>query len=108
MLLIKPFGIGLRVSEAASLQLINPVTLTEFKQWLKDNNAYVFTMNGFPYGDFHHTVVKENVHRPDWTTTKRKEYTIRLFKILQALLPQGYGGWNFHFTTNLQTLVYNR
>lgn len=86
------FGIGLRVSEAASLQLINPIALTEFKQWLKGNNAYVFTMNGFPYGDFHHTVVKENVHRPDWTTTARKDYTIRLFKILQSLLPPGMDG----------------
>jgi hypothetical protein len=88
----QPFGIGLRVSEAASLQLINPVALTEFKQWLKDNNAYVFTMNGFPYGDFHHTVVKENVHCPDWTTITRKAYTIRLFKILQALLPPNMDG----------------
>ncbi len=85
-------GIGLRVSEAASLQLIHPLALTEFKQWLKANNAYVFTINGFPYGDFHHTVVKENVHRPDWTTTARKDYTIRLFKILEALLPPDMDG----------------
>jgi len=88
----QPFGIGLRVSEAASLQLVNPVILTEFKQWLQDNNAYVFTMNGFPYGDFHHTVVKENVHRPDWTTAARQDYTIRLFKILQSLLPLDMDG----------------
>ena len=88
----QPFGIGLRISEAASLQLINPVALSEFKQSLADNDAYVFTINGFPYGDFHHTVVKENVHRPDWTTTARKDYTIRLFKILQSLLPPGMDG----------------
>jgi hypothetical protein len=88
----QPFGIGLRLSDAASLQLIQPVALKEFKKWLEDNNAYVFTMNGFPYGDFHHTVVKDHVHQPDWTTTARKDYTFRLFKILQSLLPAEMDG----------------
>ncbi|WEK18919.1 MAG: metabolite traffic protein EboE [Candidatus Pedobacter colombiensis] len=52
----------------------------------------IFTMNGFPYGDFHHTIVKEQVHTPDWTTDERRDYTIRLFHILKALLPEGMDG----------------
>lgn len=88
----QPMGLGLRLSYEASTQLNNPHYLTEFKQWLLQNDAYVFTMNGFPYGDFHRTVVKENVHTPDWTTPERKDYTITLFHILKSLLPAGMDG----------------
>ncbi|MET3113377.1 hypothetical protein AAKU52_001100 [Pedobacter sp. CG_S7] len=89
---VQSFGIGLRLSHAASLELLDAATLTKFKQWLQENDAYVFTINGFPYGDFHHTVVKADVHTPDWTTTDRRDYTIRLFKILESLLPEGMDG----------------
>ena len=85
-------GIGLRLSHVASLELIKEENLSVFKDWLKDQNAYVFTMNGFPYGSFHHTVVKDHVHSPDWTTNERVEYTKRLFNILKELLPAGMDG----------------
>lgn len=87
-----PLGLGLRLSNESSLELIKEGALAEFKQWLKENDAYVFTMNGFPYGEFHRTVVKEDVHTPDWTTDARREYTIRLFNILQSILPEGMNG----------------
>ena len=85
-------GLGLRLSNEASLSLMLDAPLAEFKAWLSTNNAYVFTMNGFPYGEFHNTVVKENVHSPDWTTDDRRDYTIRLFHILEKLLPEGMDG----------------
>lgn len=88
----QPLGLGLRLSNAASIQLSTPHYLLELKQWLQQNEAYVFTMNGFPYGDFHHAIVKENVHSPDWTTQERKDYTIRLFHILKSLVPEGMDG----------------
>jgi hypothetical protein len=66
--------------------------MQQFKEWLYENNAYVFTMNGFPYGGFHDTVVKDQVHAPDWTTSDRLAYTLRLFHILTALLPEGLEG----------------
>jgi uncharacterized protein YgfB (UPF0149 family) len=66
--------------------------LQQFLRWLQEQQCYVFTMNGFPYGGFHHTVVKDNVHTPDWTTEQRVEYTIRLANILAALLPEGMVG----------------
>jgi len=88
----QPLGLGLRLSNISSLELAKDDALTEFKQWLKENEAYVFTMNGFPYGEFHRTVVKEDVHTPDWTTNARRDYTIRLFRILQSLLPEGMDG----------------
>lgn len=86
-------GVGLRLSNLASLGLLEEEdNVAEFSQWLSDNHAYVFTMNGFPYGGFHDTIVKDQVHAPDWTTTDRLEYTLRLFDILSKLLPNGSQG----------------
>ncbi|MCW3080449.1 metabolite traffic protein EboE [Segetibacter sp.] len=87
-----PMGIGLRLSNIASLQLYSKDELQNFKDWLHQNNAYVFTMNGFPYGGFHHTIVKDHVHAPDWTTIDRLNYTKRLFNILAELLPENLDG----------------
>ena len=88
----QPMGIGLRLSNSASTDLLDPDSIQIFKDWLNEHEAYVFTMNGFPYGDFHHAIVKDQVHAPDWTSQERLEYTIRLFKILAELLPQGMEG----------------
>ncbi|WP_285010583.1 metabolite traffic protein EboE [Pedobacter faecalis] len=85
-------GLGLRLSNEASLTLTEPGQLEIFKDWLAENNAYVYTMNGFPYGEFHRRVVKDDVHAPDWTTHERREYTLRLFRILESLLPEGMDG----------------
>jgi hypothetical protein len=82
-----PFGLGLRLSNLASEELEVPENLIAFQHWLADNDCYVFTMNGFPFGGFHDTVVKDQVHAPDWTTEARVEYTKRLFRILSVLLP---------------------
>ncbi|GAB4009754.1 metabolite traffic protein EboE [Spirosoma migulaei] len=82
-----PFGIGLRLSNIASEELELPENLVAFQHWLANNDCYVFTMNGFPFGGFHHTVVKDQVHTPDWTTEARVDYTKRLFRILSVLLP---------------------
>lgn len=88
----QPFGIGLRLSNTASLELAKETELHAFQEWLQQENCYVFTMNGFPYGSFHHTTVKDQVHTPDWTTQERVAYTIRLFRMLAALLPDGMEG----------------
>ena len=86
------FGIGLRLSQEASLVLERPERMQEFQEWLKKSNAYVFTLNCFPYGGFHRTKVKEQVHAPDWTTEERRDYTIRCFRILAQLLPEDMEG----------------
>ena len=86
------FGIGLRLSHEAALVLERPDRLQEFQDWLKKSNAYIYTLNCFPYGGFHRTKVKEQVHAPDWTTEARRDYTIRCFRILAQLLPEGMEG----------------
>jgi hypothetical protein len=80
-------GIGLRLANQASIDLSEKSNLDTFKNWLEANDCYVFTMNGFPYGGFHNVVVKDQVHAPDWTTTERTDYTIRMFDLLAQLLP---------------------
>lgn len=88
----RPIGLGLRLSDLASKELLQDSQLDAFQRWLAAQDAYVFTMNGFPFGDFHDEVVKENVHAPDWTTLERRDYTNRLFDILARLLPEGMEG----------------
>jgi hypothetical protein len=87
-----PFGIGLRLSDKASKEIIKENQLPEFKEWLSAQDCYVFTFNGFPYGGFHGQVVKDKVHQPDWATEERLDYTLRLFHILTDLLPEGMDG----------------
>jgi hypothetical protein len=88
----RPMGIGLRLSNVASMELEKKEPLQSFQKWLEENDGYVFTLNGFPYGGFHNTRVKDQVHAPDWTTAERVEYTKRLFNILAELLPGNLDG----------------
>lgn len=88
----RPYGIGLRLSHQAALELSAPGKIDEFKAWLEAYGCYVFTINGFPYGSFHGTRVKEHVFKPDWSTAERLEYTNLLFDILAQLLPPGVSG----------------
>jgi hypothetical protein len=87
-----PYAIGLRLSDQASRELSDSRELLSFQKWLERENCYVFTINGFPYGQFHGTRVKEQVYAPDWTTTERLAYTCRLFDLLSKLLPPGIEG----------------
>jgi len=88
----KPYAIGLRLSDQASLELSDKAALLAFRRWLDQNDCYVFTINGFPYGRFHGARIKEQVYAPDWTTHERVAYTNRLFDLLAQLLPNGVEG----------------
>ena len=83
----RPFGVGLRLSAAAAATLTVPTELEAFRALLEESGLYVFTINGFPYGTFHGTPVKEGVYRPDWLEDARLDYTDNLAHILAALLP---------------------
>lgn len=88
----EPFGLGLRLGHLAATTLMDPKRLRAFKSFLKKHNLYVFTLNGFPYGDFHHKRIKEKVYAPDWTKRSRLEYTLVLAEILAQLLPENTSG----------------
>ncbi|MCH8617573.1 metabolite traffic protein EboE [Undibacterium sp. TS12] len=86
------FGIGLRLSGQAALSLSEPATLQAFQAQLQRLNAYVFTINAFPYGPFHAVGVKEQVYQPDWRHEARLAYTAQCARILTQLLPDGVEG----------------
>ena len=88
----KPFGIGLRLADVAARELLADNNLIELRSWLRDRNLYVFTLNGFPFGEFHHQVVKDRVYAPDWSRLERLNYTLRLIRILAELLPDEIDG----------------
>ena len=87
-----PYAIGLRLGADAARELADTATLTGFRRWLEAENCYVFTINGFPYGRFHGTRVKEQVYAPDWTTPERLAYTNLLFDLLGEIVPAGVEG----------------
>lgn len=84
-----PFAIGLRLSAVAARELLEGDRLDTFRKWLEETRTYVFTINGFPYGSFHGTRVKERVFQPDWTERARLDYTKNLFRILAAIARPG-------------------
>ena len=88
----KLFAIGLRLSNQAARELNDRPKLLEFQRWLDENRCYVFTINGFPFGQVHGRRVKEQVYVPDWTTQARLDYTNLLFDLLAQLLPPDVEG----------------
>jgi sugar phosphate isomerase/epimerase len=88
----RPFGVGLRLSAQAAVALCAPAALDEFRSFLRDGQLYVFTINGFPYGEFGNGRIKERVYLPDWRDEARLAYTDRLARLLTALLPEGTAG----------------
>lgn len=85
-------GIGLWLSATAAQELDDAARLMEFRDWLAANGLLPFTLNGFPYGDFHQAVVKHEVYQPTWAETSRLDFTVRLAEILNVLLPEGVDG----------------
>jgi hypothetical protein len=83
------YAIGLRLGHRAAAELGERDTLLAFQRWLARHDCYVFTINGFPYGSFHGTRVKEQVYAPDWSTPERVAYTLQLFELLVQLAPPG-------------------
>src|SRR5690606_22063594 len=57
------------------------------RDWLAERGLRVVTMNAFPFGDFHGRQVKHRVYLPDWSTTERRDYTLRLATLLAHLEP---------------------
>jgi hypothetical protein len=84
-------GVGLWLAADAARQLLTE-GLAEARAWLNDVGLLPFTLNGFPYGDFHQPVVKHRVYHPTWWESSRRDYTFDLIRIQHALLPPGMEG----------------
>lgn len=87
----RPMGVGLWLSASAARQIVAENRTEELRDWLGERGLAVFTLNGFPYGDFHRDVVKHDVYEPDWSDPRRRDYTLDLIRILAAILPDTRG-----------------
>lgn len=85
------FPIGLRLSGRAALELDDAAS-DAFQQWCRREDCAVASVNGFPYGVFHGTPVKEDVYLPDWRQLERTAYTRRIADLLASWLPEGGKG----------------
>jgi hypothetical protein len=82
----RPMGVGLWLSAEAANDLLQHQLIETFAEWLNDVGLVPFTLNGFPYGDFHADVVKHGSIRPDWTDIPPRRYTESLIEIQDRLL----------------------
>jgi sugar phosphate isomerase/epimerase len=87
-----PMGIGLWLSAQAADKLRHGGSVAEFAAWLRDVGLVPFTLNGFPYGDFHRPAVKHAVYEPKWRHPARAKFTLDLIALQDALLPTGLEG----------------
>jgi sugar phosphate isomerase/epimerase len=91
---ISPDGfmpIGLRLSGRAAREM-SLDDAEDFHRWCREGGFYVATVNGFPYGVFHHVPVKQAVYLPDWRFAERLAYTRKLADLLAIWLPDGMTG----------------
>lgn len=98
-----PMPVGLWLSESAIEGLgddsPSKVDATqEFGDWLASRGLEPFTFNGFPQGNFHQEVVKQDVYLPTWAEASRLEYTKKLAVVQSMLLER------FDTSSDVQTI----
>lgn len=79
-------GVGLWLSADLARELIHENRVQWLARWLRERGLEVFTLNGFPFGDFHQSRVKHAVYQPDWSDPRRLRYTMDLIAVLAGLL----------------------
>src|SRR5690606_9342455 len=87
-----PMGVGLWLSNSSARQMLDDGRVDEFREFLAQWKLVPYTLNGFPYGDFHQDVVRHQVYLPTCSHRAGTEYTLRLVHILRQLLPAGEEG----------------
>ena len=86
-------AVGLWLSSSVVRELTgNADQMEQLAQVLWQHDLCCYTLNTFPYGDFHSERVKEQVYLPDWASSKRINYTEQCAAILGQLLPEGGEG----------------
>lgn len=88
-----PLAAGLWLAEPVIREILStPEGHLRFAEEIHNRELTCYTMNAFPFGNFHSERVKENVYLPDWTAPERLEYTKGCARVLAALLPEGTEG----------------
>lgn len=79
---------GLWLAQPVVDELIHrPAALEQLAMTLHEGELACYTLNAFPYGNFHDVRVKEQVYLPDWTSQSRLDYTRNCARVLARLLP---------------------
>jgi len=87
------FGLGLRIARQAAAELTaRPELRAQALAFFHEHQLYPFSINGFPYGQFHAGPVKESVYAPDWRSPARLHYSLELADLLASWLPIGMDG----------------
>lgn len=87
------FGAGLRIANRAAEELTaNPELRAQALEFFAANQIYPFSINAFPFGQFHAGPVKEHVYAPDWRTPERLHYTLQVADLLAGWLPDQVEG----------------
>ncbi len=92
-----PLAAGLWLAQPVIRELLAmPNHVNCFAERVRELGLCTYTLNAFPFGDFHSERVKENVYIPDWTQTSRLEYTWDCARVLAQLIcttmPSGTDG----------------
>ena len=88
-----PMAAGLWLSAGVMKELAEEREKLELiAQALWEHDLCCYTLNTFPFGDFHSDRVKEQVYLPDWTNPQRLTYTEECASFLAQLLPEGGEG----------------
>jgi sugar phosphate isomerase/epimerase len=81
---LEELGVGLWLPAKAAAELAGDPA--SFSKFLRDRGLRPFTINGFPYDNFHQPIVKHRVYQPTWADEERFEYTCQLADLLAELL----------------------
>jgi len=84
-------GLWLAASVVEELDNV-PEKIRDIQATLDQGDLVCYTLNAFPYGNFHSERVKENVYLPDWSNPARTGYTFKCARLLSQLMPHGVEG----------------
>jgi sugar phosphate isomerase/epimerase len=88
-----PLAAGLWLAAPVISELLSTAgRLPDFARTLASLGLPCYTLNAFPYGDFHSVRVKEKVYLPDWSQAERASYSLDCARVLSVLLPEGADG----------------
>ncbi len=84
------FGLGVWWNATVAHHLATDAALrARVAEFLASERLEPWTLNVFPYGDFHDERVKAAVYRPDWAESSRADYTLDAARAVAALVPEG-------------------
>jgi hypothetical protein len=84
-----PMGVGLWLSAQATAEAFRQPPEAWIGAWLRECGLEAFTLNAFPFADFHEGCIKHRVYEPSWAMQDRRDYTVALATMFQKIIPGG-------------------